>query len=46
MAGERTVALRGGAVSLRVLHAGQGPPLVYFHSIHERGGWPRPHRKH
>jgi len=40
VADERIVALRGGAVSLRVLHAGHGAPLVYFHSIHERGGWP------
>ncbi|MGH7391546.1 MAG: alpha/beta fold hydrolase [Candidatus Rokuibacteriota bacterium] len=40
MSDERLVALRGGAVTFRVLHAGQGTPLVYFHSIHERGGWP------
>ena len=40
MAPERLIELRGGAVTFRVLHEGQGPPLVYFHSIHERGGWP------
>ena len=31
MATERTVAIRGGAVSFRVLSAGAGPPVVYFH---------------
>jgi pimeloyl-ACP methyl ester carboxylesterase len=36
MATERTVALRGGAVSFRVLSAGAGPPVVYFHSFHDR----------
>ncbi len=36
---ERQVAIREGAVTFRVLRAGQGVPLVYFHSIHERGGW-------
>lgn len=36
---ERTVTLRDGAVTFRVLSAGQGPPLVYLHSFHERGGW-------
>ena len=36
---ERTVALRDGTLTFRVLSAGQGPPLVYFHSIHERGTW-------
>jgi pimeloyl-ACP methyl ester carboxylesterase len=35
---ERTVALRDGAVAFRVLTAGSGAPLVYFHSFHERGG--------
>ncbi len=35
---ERTVALRDGAVAFRVLTAGRGAPLVYFHSFHERGG--------
>lgn len=36
----RTVALRDGAVVFEVLSAGRGAPLVYFHSIHERQGWP------
>jgi pimeloyl-ACP methyl ester carboxylesterase len=36
---ERDVELRGGAVSFRVLVAGTGAPLVYFHSFYERGGW-------
>jgi len=35
----RTVAIRDGAVSFRVMSAGHGPHLVYFHSFHERGGW-------
>jgi len=33
------VALRDGALTVEVLSAGQGAPLVYFHSFHERGGW-------
>ena len=33
------VAIRAGAITFRVLGAGRGAPLVYFHSIHERGGW-------
>lgn len=37
---ERSVSLRDGAVAFRVLTAGQGSPLVYFHSIHERTDWP------
>ncbi len=37
---DRTVELRDGAVAFRVLSAGRGAPLVYFHSFHERGGWP------
>ena len=36
---ERSVEIRGGAVSFRVLTAGHGAPLVYFHSYHERTGW-------
>jgi pimeloyl-ACP methyl ester carboxylesterase len=36
---ERLVTLREGAVAFRVLSGGAGAPLVYFHSIHERGGW-------
>jgi pimeloyl-ACP methyl ester carboxylesterase len=35
---ERSVAIRDGAVAFRVLTAGTGAPLVYFHSFHERGG--------
>ncbi len=35
----RTVPIRSGAVAFRVLAAGHGAPLVYFHSIHEREGW-------
>jgi pimeloyl-ACP methyl ester carboxylesterase len=35
----RVVALRGGAVGLRVLSAGRGAPLVYFHSFHEVEPW-------
>jgi pimeloyl-ACP methyl ester carboxylesterase len=35
----RLVALRDGAVSVRVLAAGQGAPLVYFHSFHEVEPW-------
>ncbi len=37
---DRTVEIRDGAVAFRVLAAGRGAPLVYFHSFHERGGWP------
>ncbi len=40
MTDDRQISLRGGAVTFRVLGEGQGRPLVYFHSIHERGGWP------
>jgi pimeloyl-ACP methyl ester carboxylesterase len=36
---ERDIELRGGTVSFRVLAAGTGAPLVYFHSFYERGGW-------
>lgn len=36
---ERSVEIRDGAVAFRVLTAGRGSPLVYFHSFHERGGW-------
>jgi hypothetical protein len=39
MPDERTVELRGGAVSVRVLGAGRGAPLVYFHSYYERDVW-------
>ena len=37
---ERIVDIRDGAVRFRVLSGGAGAPLVYFHSFHERGGWP------
>jgi len=36
---DRTLDLRDGDVRFRVLSAGRGEPLVYFHSFHERGGW-------
>jgi len=36
---DRLVSVRAGAVTFRVLSAGRGTSLVYFHSIHERGGW-------
>jgi pimeloyl-ACP methyl ester carboxylesterase len=36
---DRIVEIRDGAVAFRVLSAGRGAPLVYFHSFHERGGW-------
>jgi pimeloyl-ACP methyl ester carboxylesterase len=35
----RTVSIRGGAVTFRVLSAGHGTPVIYFHSIHDREGW-------
>jgi pimeloyl-ACP methyl ester carboxylesterase len=37
--GERTLAIRDGAVRFRVLSAGRGPALVYLHSVHDRSGW-------
>lgn len=36
---DRTIGIRDGAVSFRVLSAGRGPHVVYFHSFHERAGW-------
>lgn len=36
---ERIVSLRDGAVTLRVLEAGDGAPVVYFHSFHEPEPW-------
>src|SRR5262245_49481321 len=36
---ERSVTVWGGNVTFQVLSAGRGPALVYFHSVHERGGW-------
>lgn len=37
---DRTLAIRDGAVTFRVLAGGQGPALVYFHSFHDRDAWP------
>jgi pimeloyl-ACP methyl ester carboxylesterase len=37
---ERIVPIRDGAVRLRVLTAGSGPDLVWFHSFHDRSAWP------
>jgi pimeloyl-ACP methyl ester carboxylesterase len=39
MPAERRIELRAGAVVFRVLTQGRGAPIVYFHSVHERGGW-------
>ena len=39
MADAHAVEIRGGAVSFRVLTAGHGAPLVYFHGYHERRAW-------
>ena len=36
---DETVAIRGGAVTFRVLSGGTGAPLVYFHSFHEHEPW-------
>jgi pimeloyl-ACP methyl ester carboxylesterase len=36
---DRTVEIRGGAVSFRVHAAGRGAPAVYFHSYYERRPW-------
>jgi pimeloyl-ACP methyl ester carboxylesterase len=36
---ERRVEIRGGAVTFKVVAAGRGAPLVYFHSYYERGAW-------
>jgi pimeloyl-ACP methyl ester carboxylesterase len=33
---DRVVEIRGGAVAFRVLSAGTGTPVVYFHSYHDR----------
>jgi pimeloyl-ACP methyl ester carboxylesterase len=35
----RTIEIRGGAVTFKVLAAGRGAPLVYFHSYFERSAW-------
>jgi pimeloyl-ACP methyl ester carboxylesterase len=37
---EQLVAIRDGAVRFRLLSAGRGPALVYFHSFHDREAWP------
>jgi pimeloyl-ACP methyl ester carboxylesterase len=37
---EQAVAIRDGAVRFRVVSAGQGPALLYFHSLHDREEWP------
>jgi pimeloyl-ACP methyl ester carboxylesterase len=37
---ERRIPIRDGAVLFRVLSAGRGPALVYFHSFHDRDAWP------
>jgi pimeloyl-ACP methyl ester carboxylesterase len=39
MPDERRIEIRGGAVTFKVLAAGRGAPLVYFHSYYERSGW-------
>jgi pimeloyl-ACP methyl ester carboxylesterase len=39
MTDERRVEIRGGAVTFKVLAAGRGAPLVYFHSYYERSAW-------
>jgi pimeloyl-ACP methyl ester carboxylesterase len=36
---ERRIEIRGGAVTFKVLAAGRGAPLVYFHSYYERSAW-------
>jgi pimeloyl-ACP methyl ester carboxylesterase len=36
---DRTLAIRDGDVRFRVLSAGRGEHLVYFHSFHEGSGW-------
>ena len=37
---EAIVPIRSGAVRFRVLTAGSGPDLVWFHSFHDRSAWP------
>src|SRR3989441_7565861 len=39
MPDERRIEIRGGAVTFKVLAAGRGAPLLYFHSYHERSAW-------
>jgi pimeloyl-ACP methyl ester carboxylesterase len=40
MTTDRIVAIRDGAVAFRVLSAGRGAPVVYFHSFHDREPFP------
>jgi pimeloyl-ACP methyl ester carboxylesterase len=40
MATDRVVAIRHGALGFRVLSAGRGTPVVYFHSFHDREPFP------
>jgi pimeloyl-ACP methyl ester carboxylesterase len=35
----RTIEIRGGAVTFKVLTAGRGAPVFYFHSYYERSAW-------
>jgi pimeloyl-ACP methyl ester carboxylesterase len=37
---DRIVPIRDGAVAFRVLSAGSGPPVVYFHSFHDPEPFP------
>jgi pimeloyl-ACP methyl ester carboxylesterase len=39
MPDERAIQIRDGEVTFRVFTAGQGAPLVYFHSFHEPTPW-------
>jgi pimeloyl-ACP methyl ester carboxylesterase len=39
MPDQRTIEIRDGAVAFKVLAAGRGTPLVYFHSYYERSAW-------
>ena len=36
---ERRIEIRDGAVTFKVLAAGRGAPLLYFHSYYERSAW-------
>jgi pimeloyl-ACP methyl ester carboxylesterase len=40
MTTDRIVTVRDGAIGFRVLSAGRGAPLVYFHSFHDREAFP------
>jgi pimeloyl-ACP methyl ester carboxylesterase len=37
---DRIITIRDGAVGFRVLSAGRGAPVVYFHSFHDREAFP------